>query len=44
MHIPYRDSKLTMILRDSLNGNSKTLMICCITSSILYKGETLLTL
>lgn len=26
-HIPYRDSKLTRILKDSLGGNSRTVMI-----------------
>ena len=29
-HVPYRDSKLTFILKDSLGGNSRTsLLVCC---------------
>ncbi len=28
--VPYRDSKLTRMLKDSLGGNSKTLMMCSI--------------
>lgn len=32
-HIPYRNSPLTKILRSSLGGNSRTLIILCITPS-----------
>lgn len=35
MQIPYRDSQLTCMLRDSLGGSSKTLMITCVSSSDL---------
>ena len=28
--LPFRDSKLTRILKDSLGGNSKTVMIACV--------------
>lgn len=30
MYIPYRDSKLTRILQDSLGGNTKTVMIATV--------------
>eukprot|EP01084_Bolivina_argentea_P181327 313180_1 len=43
-HIPYRDSKLTRILQDSLGGNSKTVMIANICSSDYNYEETLSTL
>uniref|UniRef100_A0A3Q3IDQ1 Kinesin motor domain-containing protein n=1 Tax=Monopterus albus TaxID=43700 RepID=A0A3Q3IDQ1_MONAL len=43
-HIPYRDSKITRILKDSLGGNSKTLMIACISPSSSDFDESLNTL
>ena len=43
-YIPYRDSKLTMLLMDSLGGTSKALMIACISPSATYIDETLSTL
>ncbi|KAL3316323.1 Kinesin-like protein kif17 [Cichlidogyrus casuarinus] len=43
-HIPYRDSKLTRLLQDSLGGNTKTLMIACISPADNNYDETLSTL
>eukprot|EP01038_Epipyxis_sp_PR26KG_P009086 gene9086-12254_t len=43
-HIPYRDSKLTRILQDSLSGNTRTILIACIAPTILHAAETLSTL
>lgn len=43
-HIPYRDSKLTRLLKFSLGGNCKTIMIVCISPSSLHYDETLNTL
>ncbi|XP_044762594.1 osmotic avoidance abnormal protein 3 isoform X2 [Coccinella septempunctata] len=43
-HIPYRDSKLTRLLQDSLGGNTRTLMIACIGPSSRDYMETLSTL
>ncbi|CAD5226821.1 unnamed protein product [Bursaphelenchus xylophilus] len=43
-HIPYRDSKLTRLLQDSLGGNTKTVMIACISPSDNNYDETLSTL
>ena len=42
-HVPYRDSKLTKLLADSLNGKGLALMIACISPSYLNLQETLKT-
>eukprot|EP00105_Crassostrea_gigas_P031495 XP_011454205.1 PREDICTED: kinesin-like protein KIF27 isoform X2 [Crassostrea gigas] len=39
-HIPYRESKITRLLKDSLGGNAKTLMICCISPSSANLDES----
>jgi kinesin family protein 16B len=43
-HIPYRDSVLTWLLKDSLGGNSKTIMIATVSPCQYSYGETLSTL
>lgn len=43
-HVPYRDSKLTRLLQDSLGGNSKTIMIANVGPSEYNYAETLTTL
>jgi kinesin family member 15 len=43
-HIPYRDSKLTFILKDSLGGNSRTTMIAAVSAASGSFKETLSTL
>lgn len=43
-HIPYRDSKLTRMLKDSLGGNCKTTMMVMISPAPEAFGETLSTL
>uniref|UniRef100_A0A8C1WRS5 Kinesin family member 21A n=1 Tax=Cyprinus carpio TaxID=7962 RepID=A0A8C1WRS5_CYPCA len=43
-HVPYRDSKLTRLLQDSLGGNSQTVMIACTSPSDQDFMETLNTL
>ena len=43
-HIPYRDSKLTRLLQDSLGGNARTMMIACISPAEFNLHETLSTL
>ena len=43
-HIPYRDSKLTRVLQDSLGGNSKTSLIVTCSPSPYNEAETISTL
>jgi hypothetical protein len=43
-HIPYRESKLTRILQDSLGGNTRTILIACVAPTIVHCSETLSTL
>jgi hypothetical protein len=43
-HVPYRESKLTRILQDSLGGNSNTVMIACASPADSSFAETLNTL
>lgn len=41
---PFRDSKLTRLLQNSLGGNTRTLIVCCVTPSERYVEETRSTL
>ncbi|MBN3297625.1 KIF3B protein, partial [Amia calva] len=43
-HIPYRDSKLTRLLQDSLGGNAKTIMVATLGPASYNYEETLTTL
>lgn len=43
-HVPYRDSKLTRLLQDSLGGNTKTVMIAAVSPADYNYDETLSTL
>jgi len=43
-HVPYRESKLTRFLQDSLGGNSFTVMLACVSAADANTHETLSTL
>ncbi|VDO07532.1 unnamed protein product [Rodentolepis nana] len=43
-HVPYRDSKLTRLLCDSLGGNSRTVLIACISPAEIDMAESVNTL
>ena len=43
-HVPYRDSKLTRLLQDSLGGNTKTVMVAALSPADYNYEETLSTL
>lgn len=43
-HVPYRDSKLTRVLQDSLGGNSKTVLIIAVSPSSFNAAETVSTM
>lgn len=44
IHIPYRDSILTLLLKDSLGGNARTVMIAALSPADINFDETLSTL
>ena len=44
MHVPFRDSKLTRLLTESLGGNSKTTICACISPSLIHYEESYSTL
>ena len=43
-YVPYRDSKLTRILKDSLSGNARLVMVACISGNRSQMEETMNTL
>ncbi|CAM9945206.1 unnamed protein product, partial [Discosporangium mesarthrocarpum] len=42
--IPYRNSKLTYLLKDSLGGNCKTLMVCAVRAGPAFFQQTMTSL
>jgi len=43
-HIPYRQTTLTNILKDSLGGNCRTLLIACVWPDVSHNDQTIATL
>lgn len=43
-HVPFRDSKLTFFLKESLGGNSKTTLICTASKLMVHLEESIQTL
>ena len=43
-HVPFRDSKLTLLLKDALGGNSKTTLICTASKQLRHLEESVQTL
>jgi len=43
-HVPYRDSKLTRLLQDSLGGSTRTVVVACVAPSSSHAPETISTL
>ena len=41
LHVPYRDSKVTRLLKDSLGGNASTVMITCLSPCAVDFAENL---
>ncbi len=43
-HVPFRDSKLTFFLKESLGGNSKTTLVCTASKKFVHLDEAVQTL
>jgi len=44
LHVPYRRSKLTHLLKDSLGGNCRTTLVACVWPAVEHTDQTLATL